>query len=162
MSYELYRSKELAHAAKGSNWANHKYISKYFKNGKWVYIYKGAIGNVKNSVSKIRNSLNAPKPSNQNTHTVNDYKVTNEYYVGNSKGLTHTVEKTRNGSSWLSKKTKIQFGNEVIILKDKGKLAQGVEKTVSKGKSFISSLSKKKKSNKKKKDNIKVTGHMTY
>ena len=157
--YILYRSESLAHAAKGSIWSNHKYINKYFKNGKWVYIYKGAIGKVTNSINKIRNSLNAPKASNKNTHTINDYKVTNEYYVGNSKGLTHTVEKTRNGSSWLSKKITVQHGNEVVILKDKGKIAQGVEKAINKGSSFIKKLSNRPK--KKKKSNIKVTGHVT-
>ena len=119
--YILYRSESLAHAAKGSTWSNHKYINKYFKNGKWVYVYKGAIGKVTNSINKIRNSLNAPKPNNQNTHTVNDYKVTNEYYSG--------------------------------------KIAQGVEKAINKGSSFIKKLSNRPK--KKKKSNIKVTGHVT-
>ena len=40
MEYEFYRSKTLAHSAKGKSWSDHKYISKFFKNGKWQYVYK--------------------------------------------------------------------------------------------------------------------------
>ena len=29
----------LIHSSKGSSWKNHKYISKYYKNGKPVYVY---------------------------------------------------------------------------------------------------------------------------
>lgn len=29
----------IAHSAKGTTWGKHKYVSKVFKNGKWVYKY---------------------------------------------------------------------------------------------------------------------------
>lgn len=140
MGYDLYTSKELAHSAKGSGWANHKYIDKFMKNGKWHYVYK-LTGNSRNE--------------GNGGHTLRDYeeefKKDKEYAQiekdkksGKYKQVNYT-EYTRNGKSWLSSSYRIQNGNDVKIYKTKGKIAQAVEKSASKGKSFIEKLSKKKK-----------------
>lgn len=121
----------ILHSAKGTGWKNHKYIDKWFKNGKWFYKYP--------------NKDKGSKDSNSNTHTLEDYKTTNEYYKIHDGKMEHYTEKTRNGSGWLTKKTQVQFGNDVTVYKDKGKISQSFDKAVEKGASFINSLKTKKK-----------------
>lgn len=140
MEYKWYESEELAHSTKGSAWKNHKYISKFFKNGKWVYIYKGGANN---SVD------------------INNKPTTTEYTRINRDGTVSQVKQhTTNGNSWLSKNVEVKGSDgKVTVFKTKGKIERAVEKTASKGKSFIESLSKKKKTSKskpKKNNRIKV------
>ena len=141
MGYELYRSKELAHAAKGSSWTNHKYIDKFLRNGKWIYIYKGMTNQFRTPTTDLR-------------------PTTKEYVkVERNGGITRYKEVTSNGNSWLSNKIQVKSSDgSVTVFKTKGKIERGVEKAASKGASFIQKLSKKKKS---KKSRIKVTSHTT-
>lgn len=149
MGYILYTDEELAHSLKGSSWKNHKYIDKFFKNGKWVYIYKGPDGKV---------------PEINNKPTVREYSKINKNGT-----VTHVKEYTKKGNSWLSKKREVRGSdNHVTIYKEKGKIAQHIENRAAKGKSFIESLTAKANKvkdsaskKKKKKSNIKVT-HTTY
>lgn len=148
MGYDLYRSKELSHSLKGSAWANHKYIDKFWKNGKWQYIYN----TVSNKVGTAMRSFGAPKTPTPGGTTINDqYRKTNEYIkIGKDQGSgqykqKHYTEYTRNGGSWLTKKMMVSSGNSVTIYKDKGKISQAVEAGAAKGRNFISNLGKKKK-----------------
>ena len=149
MAHDLNRNKELAHSLKGSSWKDHKYIDKVFKNGKWVYIYKTTPGNKGPGISKP---------------TVNEYTKINKNGT-----VTHYKEYTTKGNSWLSKRREVRGSdNHVTVYKEKGKIAQRVEKSAAKGKSFIDSLTTKANKmkdaaskKKKKKSNIKVT-HTTY
>lgn len=134
MGYKLYNDETLVHSLKGTAWKNHKYISKIWKNGKWIYNYGKGSGD---------------------GHTLKDYneeyKKTNEYTkiekdkkTGQYKQVNYT-EYTRNGKNWLNSSIRIQNGNDVKIYKEKGKISQAVEKSAAKGRSFIQKLSKKKK-----------------
>ncbi len=144
MGYKLYRSEELAHAAKGSSWSNHKYINKFFKNGKWVYVY------------------NPVKNSPMSNASQNQYRKTDEYYKGENGKMVHYTVKTRNGKNWLSSSIQVRSGNDVTVYKDNGRIAQGIEKSASKGKSFIEKLAKKRRKTKSKDNSrIKVTSHNT-
>lgn len=123
---------------------NHKYIDKFLRNGKWVYIYKPSqLNNVK-------------------TDTANLKPTTKEYLKVEKKGgVTRYKEVTSNGTGWLSKKLQVKNSDgSVTVFKSKGKIERGVEKAASKGASFIKSLANKKKK-KKKNSRIKVTGHTT-
>ena len=150
MRYVMYKNEELVHSLKGSSWKDHKYIDKVFKNGKWLYIYKSTPGSDKGT------SIEKP--------TVREYSKINKNGT-----VTHYKEYTTKGNSWLSKRREVRGNdNHVTVYKQKGKIAQHIEKNAAKGKSFIESLTAKANKlkdsaakKKKKKSNIKVT-HTTY
>ena len=139
----------ILHSAKGTGWANHKYISKYFKNGQWQYVYP----KVKNAVNNFSSGFKTKTTLKPVTTTKPlQYKKTKEYYTLPSKGTTgassmkKTTEYTANGNKWLSSSYTItdSSGNKKVY-KTKGKISQAVEQSAKKGADFISNIGKKKK-----------------
>lgn len=57
MAY-YFTKEELEHSFKGTGWKNHKYISKFVKNGKVVYVYGNqTTSNKSNGVNDLGNSI---------------------------------------------------------------------------------------------------------
>ena len=75
----IFEDNYLAHGAKGRENANHKYIARYWKNGRWYYIYDQKTYNAimkhkqkeQADISTLTNAINSNK------------KPVNRYYVKN-------------------------------------------------------------------------------
>ena len=137
---KYYDTKEdyLAHAQKGWTKSNHKYVSRYFKNGRWQYVYK-------NAVNAISNAARYAKNADGKKYNVGGYGKEKEYYTLSKNGKVHTKEITARGNTWLSRKVTLDFGDRKVIYNEHGKIRQAAESAINRGAAFIDALSKKKK-----------------